>query len=42
MTPGRMRLSAAEHEMALNMKMTPEDYAREKLRIQRDTKNKMH
>lgn len=42
MTPGRMRLTAAEHEMALNMKMSPEDYAREKLRIQRDTKSKIH
>jgi len=41
-TPGRMRLSAAEHEMALNMKMTPEEYAREKLRIQREAKNKLH
>lgn len=40
-TPNRLRLTAEEHEMARNMKMSPEEYATQKLRIQRDNaKNK--
>lgn len=38
--PRTMRLSAEEHEMALNMKMKPEEYARQKLKIQQENQGK--